>query len=149
MSRFIFAALASAGLTSAAAAQRVPGRDLFDFPLGLLAEAAPFISRMVGGLWNPAAAMSSDAGRAQFGFAGLTTPQEQGVRLQMIGAAVRVHRRAVATLTFAQASVSDIIRTATDPQSDPRGVEVPYNTTVLSAGLSATRRNLTVGAAAR
>ena len=147
MSRLIFAALVSACVTSAAGAQRVPGRDLFDFPLGLLAEAAPFSSRMVGGLWNPAAAMSSDAGHAQFGFAGLTTPQEQGVRLQMLGAAVRVRPRTVATLTLAQASVSDIIRTESDPQSI--GGELPYNTTVLSAGVSTTRRSVTLGAAAR
>jgi hypothetical protein len=41
MSRFIFAALASFTLAAAATAQRVPGRDLLEFPIGLIADAPP------------------------------------------------------------------------------------------------------------
>ena len=36
------------------AAQRVGGRDLLAFPLGLVAEPAPLSMQMAGGLWNPA-----------------------------------------------------------------------------------------------
>ena len=64
MSRFIFATLGSLVLTAAAAAQQVPGRDLFEFPLGLLAEAPALSMQMTGGLWNPATASLRAPGRA-------------------------------------------------------------------------------------
>jgi len=147
MSRFIFAVLASISLTTPAAAQQVPGRDLLDFPLGLLAESAPLSSRMTGGLWNPATSMLSPTARAEFGFAGLTTPQEQGVRLEMIAGSYRVRPSLTATVSVAQASVSDILRTETDPQS--LGGEIQYGTTLVSAGVATTRANVTAGAAAR
>lgn len=147
MSRFIFAALASISLTTPAAAQQVSGRDLLDFPLGLLAESAPLSSRMTGGLWNPATSMLGETARAEFGFAGLTTPQEQGVHLDMIAGSYRVRSALTATLSFAQASVSDILRTETDPQS--LGGEIQYGTSLLSAGVATARGNVTAGAAAR
>lgn len=147
MSRFMFAALASAVLSSAAAAQQVPGRDLFDFPLGLLADPAPLSSRMAGSLWNPATSNLPAGSRAGFGFAGLTTPKEQGVRLQMVGGALRVYGGVTTSLSYAQASVSDILRTETDPQS--LGGEVPYGTSLLSAGASKAYAHLTAGVAVR
>jgi hypothetical protein len=147
MSRFIFAALVSISLATPATAQQVSGRDLLDFPLGLLAEPAPLSSRMTGGLWNPATSMLSPGAKAEFGFAGLTTPQEQGVRLDMVAASVRVRPAITAMLSVAQASVSDILRTETDPQS--LGAEIPYGTTLLSAGLATTRGNVTAGASVR
>jgi hypothetical protein len=147
MSRFIFAGLVSLTLATPAGAQQVSGRDLLDFPLGLLAESAPLSSRMTGGLWNPATAMLSPGAKAEFGFAGLTTPQEQGVRLEMIAASVRVRPTVTAMLSVAQASVSDILRTEFDPQS--LGAEIPYGTTLVSAGVATTRGNVTAGAAAR
>jgi len=147
MSRFIFAALASLSLSSAAAAQQVPGRDLFDFPLGLLGEPAPLSSLMAGSLWNPATSSLPVGTKAEFGFAGLTTPKEQGVRLQMLGGSAHVTGGVTASLSYAQASVSDILRTETDPQS--LGGEVPYGTSLLSAGASKTRGNVTAGVAIR
>ena len=147
MSRFIFAALASISFVSAATAQQVPGRDLFDFPLGLLAEPAALSSRMAGSLWNPASSALGPAARWEFGFAGLATPQDQGVHLEMIGAEYRVTDRFTANVSFAQASVADIIRTETDPQSLPG--EIPYETTVMSAGMAARRGTATLGLTAR
>ncbi len=147
MSRFIFAALASIVLSTTAAAQQVPGRDLFDFPLGLLADPAPLSSRMAGSLWNPAASMLPPGSQAQFGFAGLTTPKEQGVRLQMISGSLRVRGGVTASLSYAQASVADILRTETDPQS--LGGEVPYGTSLLSTGAAKTYRAVTAGVALR
>jgi hypothetical protein len=147
MSRFIFAVAVALVLTSPAAAQRVPGRDLLEFPLGLLAEAAPLSTLMTGGLWNPATAALSGPRRAAFGFAGLTTPQEQGVQLNLLGAAYNVRPKLTATLSVASASVSDILRTDTDPVS--LGAEIPYGTTLLSAGLATARDNLSLGVATR
>jgi hypothetical protein len=148
MSRLIFAAMATIGIAGAAAAQQTPGRDLFEFPLGILAEAPPLSTQMTGGLWNPAASALGPTQRAAFGFAGLTTPQEQGVRLDMVGAAYRLPKGFTASLSFAQASVADILQTETDPQS--LGGEIPYATTLLSAGASTVvRQNVSLGIAAR
>ena len=152
MSRFIFAALTSIAVTavlspSQASAQRVPGRDLLDFPLGLLAEAPALSTQMAGGLWNPATSALAAATRAEFGFAGLTTPQEQGVRLDMLAAAYKLKPNITGSVSLAQASVSDILRTETDPQS--LGAEIPYSTTLLSIGAATTRKNVTFGVSAR
>lgn len=147
MSRFIFAALVSALFADASAAQQVPGRDLLEFPLGLLAEPAALSSRMAGSLWNPASSALDGVGRWQVGFAGLATPQDQGVRLEMVGLEYRASRVLTTSLSFAQASVTDIIRTETDPQSIAG--EIPYATTVVSAGAAARRANAAFGITAR
>jgi hypothetical protein len=148
MSRFIFATLGSLALSAAAAAQQVPGRDLFEFPLGLLAEAPALSMQMPGGLWNPATASLRSPRHAAFGFAGLTSPQEQGVRLDMIGGALNVRPTVTASLSLVNAAVADILRTDTGgPQSI--GGEIPYGTTLISAGLAATRGHITAGAALR
>jgi len=144
MSRLTFAALASALLSAPAAAQKVPARDLFEFPLGLLADAPALSTRMTASLWNPASRSADSTVRAEIGLAGLTTPQNQGVQLGMIGGEYRVRRDLSASLSFAQASVSDLIRTETDPQSI--GGEIPYGTSLLSAGLAMTNRRLVRGA---
>jgi hypothetical protein len=102
---------------------------------------------MAGSLWNPAASALDRASRWELGFAGLATPQDQGVHLEMIGGEYRVTDRFTANASFAQASVTDIIRTETDPQSLPG--EIPYETTVTSAGLAARLGNGTFGLAAR
>jgi len=146
MSRFIFAASALVCLTSAATAQQVPGRDLLEFPVGLLAEAPPISRTMTGGFWNPANAALSPGVRAEVGFAGLTTPQDEGIRLQMVGAAFRVRPSITAALSYVQASVNDVIRTETDPTSLG---EIPYGTSLLSAGASTTRGDLSLGTAVR
>ena len=147
MSRFTFAALASFVLSAAAAAQQVPGRDLLDFPVGLLAEPAPLSMQMTAGLWNPATSALGPHRRSAIGFAGLTTDNDQGVRIDMLGGAYQARPGITASMSFTQASVSDIPRTLTDPQS--KGNEIPYGTTLLSAGVATTRRNVTVGLAGR
>jgi hypothetical protein len=149
MSRFIFAALGSVCLAGAAAAQPVPGRDLLEFPVGLLAEPAPLSTQMTGGLWNPATAALPASRRAAFGYAGLVSPQELGVGLNFAAGAYRLNRTVTASLSLVSASVNDVIRTDTDPQSIP-GPEIPYGTLLISGGLARTmRNNITLGLAAR
>jgi hypothetical protein len=143
MSRLIFAALASISIAGAAEAQQVPGRDLLEFPLGLLADAPALSTQMTGGLWNPAATMLGASRRSAIGIAGLTTPQDQGVRLDMIGGAYRIRPTVVASLSFAQASVADILRTESDPMS--RGNEIAYGTMLLSAGTAVKRKDVSLG----
>jgi hypothetical protein len=146
MPRFIFAALISLVVGQAAAAQ-LSGRDLLEFPLGLVAEAPPLSTRMTASLWNPAASALSAPDRGAFGIAGLTTPKEQGVGLQMIAGEYRVRPSLTASLSFAQASVSDLVRTFSDPQSEPG--EIPYSTMLASAGVAKESGSLRLGATAR
>jgi len=145
MSRFIFAALGVLWVRGAAA-QQVPARDLLDFPLGLSAEAAGLSSRMPAALWNPAATALPRDFRGEFGFAGLATPQDQGVQLEMIGGSYRI-RRITTALSYVQAGVNDIIRTESDPMSRPG--EISYGTTMISAGAAGTWGDVSLGAAAR
>jgi len=152
MSRFTFAALVSAVVASVAApaaAQQVPGRDLLEFPIGLVAESAPLSSRMAGGLWNPATSALGPNARGEIGLAGLTTPKDQGVSLEMLAAEYRFAPRLTGSLSYAQASVADIFRTDTDPQSLPGG-EIRYATSLLSFGIATMlNRDVTLGVAGR
>jgi hypothetical protein len=146
MARFIFAAVISLVVGQTAMAQ-LSGRDLLEFPLGLVAEAPPLSTRMTASLWNPAASALSAPDRGAFGLAGLTTPKEQGVGLQMIAGEYRIRPTLTASGSFAQASVSDLIRTISDPQSEAG--EIPYSTMLASAGVAEARGSLRVGATAR
>lgn len=143
----MFAALGSIVLAGSAAAQQVPGRDLFEFPIGLLAEPAALSSQMPATLWNPAAAELVPPRRAAFGLAELYSPQEQGVRLSMFGASYAPRPNFTATASFASASVADLLRTETDPQS--LGGEIPYSSTLVSVGAATALRWVTLGLAAR
>lgn len=147
MSRLAFAALVSIVVSGAAAAQQVPARDLLEFPLGLLAEPAPLSTQMAGGFWNPATAALGPDTTARIGFAGLNTPQDQGVRLEMASGAYRFRPQTSVSFSVVQASVSDIVRTETDPQSV--GGEIPYGTTLVSAGIAQRRSFVRAGIAAR
>ncbi len=147
MSRFIFAALGSIVLAGSAASQQVPGRDLFEFPLGLLAEPAALSSQMPATLWNPAAAKLPASRRAAFGIAELFSPQEQGVRSSMFGASYALRPDITATASIASARVADLLRTETDPQS--LGGEIPYSSTLLSLGVAGAKHGVTLGFAAR
>ena len=147
MSRFIFAALGSLSLACAAAAQQVPGRDLLEFPVGVLAEAPPLSSQMTGGLWNPATAALRNPRRAAFGFASLSSPQDLGVRVNLLAGAYNVRPNLTAIASITSASVSDILRTETNPQSI--GAEIDYGTTMFSAGLATAQKSFSFGVNAR
>src|SRR5690348_4556921 len=101
MSRLAFAAFASVILSASAAAQEVPARDLLEFPLGLMADAPPLSNRMAASLWNPASRAVGASQRADIGIAGLTTPQAQGVQLDMIAAEYRFRPNVSLAFSFA------------------------------------------------
>src|SRR5690348_78764 len=103
MCRLMFAAITSVVVVGSRglAAQRVAGRDLLDFPLGILAEAPALSTEMTGGFWNPASAMLRPATRGSFGFAGLTTPQDVGVKLEMIAGSYRAKPNLTGSLSVA------------------------------------------------
>lgn len=109
--------------------QRVPGRDLLEFPIGTVAEAPALATDARIGVWNPATIAATDA-RAAFGVAALATPADQGVAAQAAGVGVRIQGGATIALSVVRASVRDLLLTDGDPRSLG---EVRYATTLVSA----------------
>ncbi len=100
-----------------AAAQPVPARDLWDFPLGAVGAPAALAAEAGVGLWNPAMmALPADT-RWRAGVASLSTGVDQGVEGQMVGVAMRRPGGLSLGVSVARAAVSDLVRTDTDPQS--------------------------------
>jgi hypothetical protein len=148
MRRIIFAACVSASLTVRAGAQTVPGRDLLDFPVGTLAEAPTLSTHMAGGHWNPAAAMLPPGSRGRLSVAALDASAEQAVSSQMLAAALAVPGDLTAALSVVRASVEDLRRTDTDPQTI--GGDLQYSAMVVSAAVARrVAQYLTAGLAAR
>ena len=150
MCRLTFAAVAALVVLSPVVdlqAQQVPGRDLYQFPLGTLAEPATLATAAGGGLWNPATIALPDDERVLLSATSLNTPIEQAVSAQLGTFAYRLRQRLTVGLQVAQASVTDLIRTDTDPQSI--GDEIPYRSTILSAVAAASRGGSSLGIAVR
>ncbi|HEV7992411.1 MAG TPA: hypothetical protein VGP25_11345 [Gemmatimonadaceae bacterium] len=141
------AALAVFAPLRRATGQQVPGRDLFQFPIGTLAEPAALASAAGGGFWNPATAALDSGNKLLLSATALNTPIEQAVSAQLGTVAYRVSSHVTAGLQAAQASVQDLLRTDTDPQSLPG--EIPYRSTVVSAIGAATYGPATLGVALR
>jgi hypothetical protein len=113
-----------------AAAQHVPARDLLHMPIGTM-DGAPALGNYVGdGFGNPATIALDGNLRARVGAVALQTPTEQGVSAQLIAASVALPGRLTAGASILKASVADVFRTETDPQTI--GEEIPYGTTVYS-----------------
>jgi hypothetical protein len=130
-SRFLAGGVAATmAAASALGAQRVPGRDLFEFPLGAMAEPPALAEQSGVAFWNPAAASVPRGSRARFGVAALATPAEQGVSGQLAGVAIQLPGVVTAGLSFARAGVSDLVRTESDPQSLGN---LSYNSTLYTA----------------
>lgn len=140
------ALLAALLIAGPAGAQRVPGRDLLDFPLGALAEA-PLLATADVALWNPAGIIPAAGNRGRFGFASVETPTEMGVSLVGISVAAALPRNLGAALSAVRGSVAGVPRTTTDPLTDPG--DIPYNTTLLSAGVAHRTENVTAGVTLR
>ena len=147
MCRLTFAALAAAAALSPLHAQPVPGRDLFTFPVGTLAEAPALAAAAGGGFWNPATVALRHGDRALFSIAALESPIEQGVSAQIGTMAYQVRSGLTAGISVAQSDVGDILHTDTDPQSI--GDPVLYTSMIVSGILAAERGPATVGVAMR
>lgn len=147
MCRFTFAAVAAAAALSPLHAQQVPGRQLFDFPIGTMAEAPALATAAGGGLWNPATIALNAADRISLSVAALNSPIEQGVAAEVGTVAVRLRRGMTAGVSVATSGVSDLLRTDTDPQSF--GDAIPFSSTIISGILTAERGPATLGIALR
>ena len=147
MCRIMFAAFAASATLSPLAAQDVPGRQLFDFPLGTLAEAPALASAAGGGFWNPATIALRGGDRFLISAAALNSPIEQGISSELGTAAYQVRPGITVGLSVAMSGVRDLLRTETDPQSI--GDAIPFNSTIVSGMLAAERGPATFGLALR
>ena len=146
MRRLIFAALVHVGALRAAHAQRVPARDLLDLPVGTLAEPAALATTVGDGFWNPATIILPGDTRARGALSALTTSAAQGIGAQTLSAAVGVASQVTVGLGVVRATLRDLQRTSTDPQTLG---DIPYNTTVASATVARRWRWIAAGAALR
>jgi len=130
-----------------ASTQQVPGRDLFQFPLGTLAEPAALAVAAGGGFWNPATLALQPGNRWLLAATALNTPIDQAVSAQLGTVAYRLADHVTAGLQVAQASVQDLLRTDTDPQT--LAGEIPYRSMIASAIAAVSRGNASLGVAIR
>lgn len=143
-----FAAMAAVLLASPSAAQRVPGRDLFHFPLGTLAEPSALALDTGDGFQNPASIQLADSTRFRATVVGLNTGTDRGVSAQLASFALGLPEQITVALSAAHASINGIGKTTIDPQ--PIGRDVPYNSFVLSlSGSRRTLQHVTSGVAVR
>lgn len=113
------------------AAQSVPARDLWEFPLGALLEPAALASEPGGGLWNPASAHMHRDDRWRLGVASLLSSTDyQSVDGQLLSASYRRASGVTLGFSIASTSVGSILRTDSDPQTLG---EVPYSSLMFSA----------------
>ena len=129
------------------AAQLVPGRDLLAFPLGLTAEA-PALGATAGfGIWNAASVAIPSGSRLRMAVGTMSAPVDVAVSAQLATVAARLGDGTTVGLSVVSASVADLIRTESNPQSV--GDEIPYSTTLLSALAAREIGVVTVGTALR
>lgn len=118
---------------STLAAQSVPARDLWEFPLGSVLEPAGLASEPGGGLWNPATSALPRDVRWRIGIASLSTSADQSVDGQMVSLSHRRRQGATLSASIARATIADVVRTDSDPQA--LGT-VPYSSLMVSLGVS-------------
>ncbi|MEK6613040.1 MAG: hypothetical protein AABZ29_09675, partial [Gemmatimonadota bacterium] len=125
----------------------MPGRDLLAFPLGLTAEA-PALGTTAGfGIWNAASVAIPVGSRLRMAVGTMSAPVDLAVSAQLATVAARLGDGTTIGLSVVSASVADLVRTESDPQSI--GDEIPYSTMLLSALAAREVRGVTVGAALR
>jgi hypothetical protein len=147
MQRLNFAVLASFIVGSAALAQDVPARELLEFPIGTIGAPGVLFRQSGHGLWNPATIAQARNTKLQVGVATLNAPADQGVNAQLLSIAMPIALRSTVAATVVRASINDLLRTDTDPQS--LGAEIPYNTTVASLAVARRTGYVTAGLATR
>jgi hypothetical protein len=134
------------GIANPAEAQRVPGRDLLDYPLGALAEP-PVLAGADVALWNPANIIPAPGNRGRVGFAAVQTPTDLGISVVGASLAAALPRNLAAAVSAVRGSVSGIPRTTSDPTTVLG--DIPYNTTMLSAGFARRTEDVSAGIAVR
>jgi hypothetical protein len=147
MRRLALLLIGSVTLGGRVGAQLVPGRDLLSFPIGLVAEAPALGSAAGFGLWNPASVAIPDGSRVRLAVGTMSAPVDVAVSAQVATAASRWGSGTTVAVSIANASVADLVRTESDPQSV--GDEIPYRTTLFSLIATRAFRLGTLGTALR
>lgn len=143
-----FAAAAAVMLAGPSAAQRVPGRDLLQYPLGTLAEAPALALDTGDGFQNPAAIRLAPGTRFRGTAVALNTGIDRGVSAQLAAVAVALPQEITVAFSAVRAAIDGIAHTVDDPQ--PVGRDIPYSTLVLSlTGARRSIENVTSGVAVR
>jgi len=143
-----FAAAAAFLVAGPSEAQRVPGRDLLNYPLGTLAEAPALAIETGDGLQNPAAIQLSKGLRLRGTAVALNTGTDRGVRAQLAAVAVALPQEITVAFSAVRAATTGIARTTSNPE--PVGRDIPYSTLVLSlTGARRSIENVTSGVAVR
>ncbi len=117
MCRLFICGVAAFSWAHGLAAQPVPARDLWEFPLGAVLEPAALAAEPGAGLWNPAASALRPGERIRLGVASLSTGGQQGVDGQLLSASLRRASGTTLGLSVARTSVAGLVRTDSDPQS--------------------------------
>ena len=142
-----FAAAVAILPIAASEAQRFPGRDLLDFPIGTLAEAPALALDSGDGFQNPAAIRLAEGTRARGTAIALNTGTDRDVSSQLIAVAANLPSRFTVGLSAVHAGISGIAQTADDPQPID---DIPYSTFVVSlTGARESTRHITSGVALR
>ncbi|MEJ7809254.1 MAG: hypothetical protein WKG32_02455 [Gemmatimonadaceae bacterium] len=126
--------LAISSFALSSPAQVVPGRDLLRFPIGTMDRAAALAGGLSSGLGNPASIALLGQNRVRIGASALQTPADLGVTVQALTGAVALPGRLTVGGSVVRASVRDIFRTETDPQT--LGGQIPYGTMLYSAAVT-------------
>jgi len=143
-----FAAAAALLPVAVSEAQRVPGRDLLDYPIGTLAEAPALALDSGDGFQNPAALRLAEGTRFRGTAIALNTGTDRGVSAQLIGVAANLPSRFTVGFSAVHASISGIGQTIDDPE--PIGRDIPYSTFVASlTGARESTRHITSAVALR
>jgi hypothetical protein len=129
MRRIVFTVLTLSPLAAWGQSGEIPGRDLLTFPIGLTAEAPALGTTAGTGLWNPATALLPAGTHWRLSVSAMNAPSDISVAAQVF-AVESAWRGTTVGLSVTRASVSNILRTDTDPQSI--GNPVPYGTTMVS-----------------
>jgi hypothetical protein len=148
MRHLTFALAIAALFPPVAGAQRVPGRDLLQFPVATLDRPAALGTELADGLGNAASLVTLSGAKLRVGAAALQTPAAQAVSAQLLAVAHSLSERIVIGVSAARWSVDDIASTTTSPEVSD--VDVSYNTGMLSlTGARRNTRNVSVGLSLR
>lgn len=147
MRRLLICGIAACCWARGLAAQPVPARDLWEFPLGAILEPAALAAEPGAGLWNPAASALRPGERIRLGVASMSTGAQQGVDGQLLSASFRRASGTTFGFSVARTSVAGLVRTDSDPQSVG---EISYASVLVSATAAKTvLPHVTAGLAVR
>lgn len=143
-----FVAAAALLPMAASEAQRVPGRDLLDYPIGTLAEAPALALDSGDGFQNPASIRLAAGTMLRATAIALNTGTDRGVSSQLLAVAVNLPSRFTVGLSAVHAGISGISPTGDDPE--PIGRDIQYGTFVASlTGARESTHHVTTGIALR